>query len=142
MNRDAHFQQILAHARARKNLVVHDSDAPLDADGQVVRAQYVVLHDLGPENTVLRFTERRSAKSSRDMRVVGRCVGVDPSAARRTADAFAEQMDGHVIVVPDRKCWPIVIDQESNVEKDSKVAPPLWFIDVDLVYRTIPVGRV
>lgn len=140
MNRQAHFEQVLARARARPNLVVHDSDAPLDEKGQVVRAQYVVLHDLGPDSKHLAFTERASVAASRMMRVVGRCVGVDPAAARRTADAFAVQMDGHVLVVPGRKCWPITIDDESDVEKDTKVSPPLWYVDIDLVYRTDPAG--
>lgn len=140
MNRQAHFEQILAHARARPNLTVHDSDAPLDENNQIVRDQYVVLHDLGPDETHLRFTERRSVASARTMRVVGRCVGVDPAAARRIADAFGAQMDGHVIVVPDRVCFPITVDDEAEVDKDTKVSPPLWFVDVDLTYRSEPAG--
>lgn len=140
MNRQAHFEQILARARARPNLAVHHSVAPLDSNGQIVRAQYIVLHDVGPDDVQLRFTERRSADSAATMRVVGRCVGVDPAAARRMATVFATQMDGHVIVVPDRTCWPLTIDEESEVKKDTDVSPPLWFVDVDLVYRTEPAG--
>lgn len=139
MNRQAHFEQVLAHARARPNMVVHDSDAPLDENGQIVRASYVVLHDLGPDEVHLRLTERRSVTSARTMRVVGRCVGVDAAAARRVGDAFAAQMDKHVLVVPDRKCFPIVVEV-AEVEKDTKVSPPLWFVDVDLTYRTEPAG--
>lgn len=138
MNRQAHFEQLLARARARPNLIVHDSAAPLDSQGQVVRGQYVVMHDIGPDGTFLRFTERRSITSAREMRVVGRCVGVDPPAARRTADAFKAQMDGFEIVTPGRKCWPVTIDDESDVEKDDKVSPPLWYVDIDLTYRTEP----
>lgn len=139
MNRQAHFEQVMARARARPNLVVHDSDAPLDDNGQIVRASYVVLHDLGPDGTHLRFAERRSVSSARTMRVVGRCVGVDPAAARHVGDAFAAQMDGHTIDVPGRKCFPIIVEV-SEVEKDTKVSPPLWFVDVDLTYRTEPAG--
>ncbi len=139
MNRQAHFEQVMERARARPNLVVHDSDAPLDDKGQVVRASYVVLHDLGPDGTHLRFSERSSVSSARTMRVVGRCVGVDPAAARHVGDAFAGQMDGHTIVVPDRTCFPIIVEL-SEVEKDTKVSPPLWFVDVDLTYRTEPAG--
>lgn len=141
MNRQAHFEQLLNRARARPNLVVHDSDAPLDDKGQVVRATYVVLHDLGPDQIGDdRFTERRTATAGRTMRGVGRCVGVDPAAARRVADAFKTQMDGFEIVTPGRKCWPVVIDDESEVEKDTKVSPPLWYVDIDLVYRSDPAG--
>lgn len=141
MNRQAHFEQLLARARARPNLVVHDSDAPLDDNGQVVRASYVVLHDLGPDEIGdNRLAKRRTAAAGRTMRVVGRCVGVDPAAARRVADAFKPQMDEFVIVVPGRKCWPVEIDDESEVEKDTKVSPPLWYVDIDLVYRSDPAG--
>lgn len=120
-------------------MVVHDSTAPLDEGGQVVRASYVVLHDVGPDAAHLRFTERRSVTSARTMRVVGRCVGTDPAAARRVADAFAGQMDGHTIVVPGRVCFPISVE-ESKVQSDTNVSPPLWFVDVDLTYRTEPAG--
>lgn len=140
MNRQEHFEQVIARARARPNLVVHDSDAPLDDNGQVVRASYVVMHDIGPEDVQLRFTERRSVDSACTMRVVGRCVGVDPAAARRVAAVFGAQMDGHVIVVPGRSCKPLKVADESEVEKDTKVSPPLWYVDVDLTYRTEPAG--
>lgn len=140
MDRQAHFEQVLARARARPNLAVHDSDAPLDDKGQVVRSSYVVLHDLGPDAIETRFTERPSDASACVMRVVGRCVGVDPAAARRVAGAFKVQMDGHVIVVAGRTCWPLTIDDESEVEKDTKVSPPLWYVDVDLTYRSEPAG--
>lgn len=139
MNRQAHFEQILTRARARPNLIVHDSQAPLDGDGQIVRASYVVLHDLGPDDIGdRRFTKRRTVTSGRTMRVVGRCVGEDPAAARRVADAFKTQMDGFEIVTPGRKCWPMVIDDESEADKDAKVSPPLWFVDIDMTYRSDP----
>lgn len=139
MDRQAHFAQLLARARERPNMAVHDSAAPLDSNGQIVRAQYVVLHDVGPDAVHLRFTERRSVSAAATMRAVGRCVGVDPDAARRMAGAFKTQMDGFVIVTPGRKCWPVEVE-EAEVEKDDKVSPPLWFVDVDLTYRTEPAG--
>ncbi len=74
------------------------------------------------------------------MRVVGRCVGVDPAAARHVATAFAAQMDKHVLIVTGRKCWPIKIADESDVKDDDKVSPPLSYIDIDLTYRTDPTG--
>lgn len=140
MNRQEHFEKVIARARARPNLTVHDTRAPLDANGQLVRASYVVLHDLGPDDVHTRFSERRSVDVSRTMRVVGRCVGVDPAAARRVATAFAAQMDGYELIVTGRKCWPITIDDESDVKDDDKVSPPLSYVDVDLVYRSDPIG--
>ncbi|WP_144795697.1 hypothetical protein [Microbacterium paludicola] len=127
------------HARSRPNLVVHDSDAPLDAKGQIVRDSYVVMHDVGPDEIGdNRFAQRRTASSGRTMRVVGRCVGVDPAAARRVAGAFKTQMDGFEILTAGRKCWPLVIDDESEADKDTKVSPPLWFVDIDMTYRSDP----
>lgn len=141
MNRQEHFEQLIAHARARPNLIVHDSAAPLDSAGQIVRGQYVVLHDAGPDEIGdNRFTKRRTDTAGRTMRAVGKCVGVDPAAARRVAAAFKTQMDGHELTVPGRKCWPILIDDESEVDKDEKVSPPLWFVEVDITYRTDPAG--
>lgn len=49
-------------------------------------------------------------------------------------------MDKHVMTVPGRTCRPIVVDDESEVEKDTTVSPPLWFVDVDFTYRTVPKG--
>ncbi|WP_417556162.1 hypothetical protein [Microbacterium sp.] len=141
MNRQAHFEAILTHARERPNLAVHDSTAPLDANNQVVQGQYVVLHDLGPDKIGdARLTARDTADSARKMRVVGRCVGVDPAAARRMADAFRAQVDQFVIVTPGRTCWPLKFDDESDVTEDKGTSPSLWYVDVDYTYWTFPAG--
>lgn len=144
MNRQAHFEQILTRARARPNLTVHDSEAPLDANGQIVRASYVVLHDLGPDGIGdHRFTKRVDVNSGRVMRVVGRCVGEDAAAARRVSTALIAQLTppgGWSPTVEGRDCWPLVLDDESDVKKDDKVSPPLWFVDVDFTYRSNPSG--
>ncbi|OJU41820.1 MAG: hypothetical protein BGN97_03725 [Microbacterium sp. 69-10] len=141
MNRQAHFEAILTHARERPNLIVHDSAAPLDSNNQIVRGQYVVLHDLGPDEIGnQRFMERDTVVSARQMRVVGRCVGVDPPAARRTADAFKVQVDQFVIVTPGRECTPLVIDEESEVTEDKGTSPSLWYVDVDFTYWSNPAG--
>jgi hypothetical protein len=141
MDRQAHFEVILARARARPNMVVHDSAAPLDGNGQIVRGQYVVLHDLGPDRIGdNRFTKVDTEDSARQMRVVGRCVGVDPPAARRTAGAFGKQMDQFVIVTPGRTCTPMLIDDETDVTEDKGTSPSLWYVDVDLTYWSNPAA--
>ncbi|WP_336647526.1 hypothetical protein [Microbacterium sp. MMO-10] len=138
MNRQAHFETILTRARARPNLIVHDSTAPLNGDGTVVRASYVVLHDHGPDEiSDRRYTGSRDGDEGRTMRVIGRCVGEDPAAARRVASALIGQLtNGWTPIVPGRICWPLLIDDESEAIEDDKVSPSLWYVDVDFTYRS------
>ncbi|MDR6868452.1 hypothetical protein J2Y69_003068 [Microbacterium resistens] len=141
MNRYAHFEAIIARARERGAPPVHDSNAPLNSDGTVVRSSYVVLHDLGPDEIGDdRYTAADDVTAARTMRIVARCVGEDPAAVRRVADAMIAQLVGWTPVVPGRVCWPIRLDDEGEVEDDQKVSPPLPFIDLDLIYRSTPEG--
>ena len=138
MNRQAHFDAILTRARARPNLIVHDSTAPLNEDGTIVRASYVVLHDHGPDEIGdRRYTGSRDGDEGRTMRVIGRCVGEDPEAVRHVQSALIGQLThGWVPTVPGRTCWPLIVDDEGEIEEDDTVSPSLWFADVDFTYRS------
>lgn len=141
MDRAEHFEAMLARARERPALEVHDTTVPLNSDGTVARRQYVVLHDLGADELGdERYTAPQQATSACTMRYVARCVGVDPTAARHIADAVRAQFLRWVPTVPGRSCWPVVLDQEGDVEEDRDVSPPLSFIDIDFTFRSNPGG--
>lgn len=141
MDRYAHFQAILARAREHPALVVHDTDAPLNPDGTVVRSSYVVFHDLGADDIDDdRYTAADDLNASRQMRVVARIVGRDAAAVRRVSDAVEAQMLGWSPVVPGRECWPLRLDEEGEMDDDRTVSPSLPFVELDFIYRSNPEG--
>lgn len=139
MNRQAHFAALIARAKQRPNLIVHDGEAPLNADGTPFRASYVVLHDLGADDVGdARYTKAQTADSARTMRVVARCVGEDENAVRGVMDALSAQFIHWAPTVQGRHCWALVLDNESEIQNDDTVKPPLKFADLDFTYRTTP----
>lgn len=134
-----HFEALIARGRARPNLAVHDTNAPLNPDRTIVRGQYVVLHDLGfDELEAGRYTAEQLATSAATFRVVARCVGEDPAAARRIADVVRAQFVRWEPTVAGRACWPVRLAEESELLQDRDVSPPLSYIDVDLTFRSFP----
>lgn len=139
MDSEAHFSAVLARLREHPALTVEDSEMPT-VDGVIVRASYVVLHDLGPDEIHTRYTADSTSDSARTMRVVARCVGVDPAAVRRVRDAVAKQLGRWAPQVPGRVCERMQLVDESEVQADRKIQPPLWWADLDFTYRTSPGG--
>lgn len=141
MDRAAHFEALLARLRERQGLTVHDTNAPLDEKQRVVRGTYVVLHDLGPdEYGDERYTAPQTADSAATMRVVARCVGEDANAVRKISGVVRRQFLRWAPTVTGRTCWPLVLDEEGEIEEDKDVSPPLPFADIDFTYRTTPGG--
>lgn len=139
--RHEHFEAVIARGRARPNLAVHDTNAPLNPDKTLFRGQYVVLHDLGPDELGdERYTTAQLATSAVTMRYVARCVGEDPAAARRIADVVRAQFVRWTPVVAGRVCRPVELDQEGELMQDKDTTPPLSYTDIDLTFRSLPEG--
>lgn len=132
--RSAHMTAFMARLGGLP-VPAHDSDAPLDGDGQIVRASYVVAWDMGPD--VLdddRVASAQAYESEGDYRFVTKSVGTSPFAARAVRDAVAAQMTGHRLVVAGRNCDPIRLDPTAApVQRDTSASPPLWFIEDDWI---------
>ncbi len=141
MNRHAHFEAILARARERAAPPTYDTDAPLNPDGTVVRSSYRVMHDLGADDIGDdRYAALNGDDAARTMRFVARCVGVDPAAVRRVADATRAQFVKWTPIIPGRSCWPVRLDGDGEMKEDKTVSPPLPYVDLDFTYRTFPEG--
>lgn len=113
----------------------HDSDAPLDGDGQIVRASYVVAWDMGPDTLDdERLTAGQRVDSDGDYRFVTKSVGTTPFACREVHDAVTERVIGHRLVVAGRTCEPARLDAGGDrVQRDTSVSPPLYFIEADWI---------
>lgn len=131
--RSAHMAAFMSWLDGGIDPAVYDSDAPLNPDGTIVRASYVVVWDTGPD--VLddeRFALPQAYESDGDYRFVTKAVGITPLAARAVRDAVASRLTGHRLVVTGRNCDPIRLDPISApVQRDTSVSPPLWFIEDD-----------
>ncbi len=112
----------------------HDSEAPLNSDGSVVRESYFVLHDLGPDELEDdRYTAAQSSESTLTHRVLVRATGVTAKAARNLTDAAVGELVGTSITVSGRRCDPIQVDPQSftAIKRDTAISPPLYFRDVE-----------
>lgn len=133
--RSAHMAAFVAHLDAGIAPPVHDSDAPLNADGTIVRASYVVVFDTGPDDLDDgRLGASQRVDSDADYRFVTKAVGVTPLAARAVQDAVAARVTGHRLVVTGRTCEPARLDPgDDSVQRDTSVSPPLYFIEADWI---------
>ncbi|HEU5223436.1 MAG TPA: hypothetical protein VFU07_07120 [Candidatus Lumbricidophila sp.] len=133
--RAAHVEAFMAWLQAGIAPDVHDSDAPLTADGQVVHGSYVIVFDTGPDSLDEgRVTASQQVSSPGNYRFVTRSVGVDPFAARRVRDAVAARLTGVRLEVAGRVCQPIYLDpSNAPVKRDTSLLPPLYFIEDDWI---------
>lgn len=133
--RTAHMAAFIAWVDGGIAPPVHDSDAPLDADGQIIRASYVVAFDTGPDMLDDdRVAAPQRVDSAGDYRFVTKSVGVTPFAARAVHDAVAARVTGARLVVSGRRCEPARLDPGNDaVQRDTTVSPPLYFIEADWI---------
>lgn len=133
--RSAHMAAFISWLDGGIATAVHDSDAPLNPDGTIVRASYVVAWDTGPDSLDdERLAATQQVDSRGDYRFVTKSVGVTPFAARAVHDAVAARVTGQRLVVSGRRCEPIRLDPGNDgVQRDTTVSPPLYFIEADWI---------
>lgn len=136
MNRSAAFDA--AKALLTAPLVAHDTDAPLDSKGQVVRSQYVVLVDLSPDLTDDRLSSPQNAGGSGVHRILARSVGITPFAVREVDRAVAAKWCGARPSVAGRRVAPMRCDEFGPVLRDTDVSPPLYFIESEYSFDSSP----
>lgn len=138
MSRSAHFAGFLA--LLGPPLDSHDTMVPLNTDGTIRRASYVVAHDLGADDPPddERYTKRPDAASKVTYRYVTKAVGTTPFAAREVDDKVAAQVVGEVLEVAGRVCDPIVRDEVGDMKQDTDTSPPLYFIESDYLVTSKP----
>ena len=139
--RTAHYSAFETRVKARVpalSAFVFDGDAPPNADGTVKRASYVVLHDMGfdvQDDARLTVTVQDAADGM--YRVVGRVVGETRAAVRAVVDVLKSQLVGQVLTIAGRRCEPIAVESGPHpVERDDDVSPPLFWVDLDFIWRS------
>ena len=138
MNRAGHFEAF--KAAIPTPVAAHDTIAPLAADGQLVRASYAVLHDIGADGPPSdeRWTAAQRATSKVTWRYVVKSVGTTPFAARSVDSAIATGLIGKTLTVSGRICDPLRLDDVGDVKTDTSVSPPLFYVEADYLLRSQP----
>jgi len=132
MDRDAHFQAFKARLESNPSLHVYDHDAPLDADGQVVHATYVILYDLGPDDLDDdRFTAPQRADSTATYRCVAKIVAETPFAVRQVLKVVDGLLIKAKLTVQGRSVDPVRLDNAGPIKRDTDISPPLYFAEND-----------
>lgn len=108
---------------------VHPS-ARLEADGDLVRSNYVILYPPPPILDDGRVTKAQDINSDATFMVDGKVVAVDALGCAFLADAVLAQMVGHKLVLSGRRCDPAKLDDMDKVRPDNSVSPPLFFCDI------------
>lgn len=118
--------------------LVFDGDAPLNGDGTVRRATYLVLHDMGfdrQDDDRLTVTVQDAADGR--YRVVVRVVATTRGGVRATIDALKTGLVGVRLTIAGRFCQPIEIDPGPYpIERDDDVKPPIFYCDLDFTFRS------
>lgn len=122
-------------------VAAHDMGAPLAEGGQLLRASYAIVYDIGTDRPPRddRYTKRQTADSAATWRYVVRSVGVTPFAARSVDEAVARGVVGRTIEVAGRVFEPIEQDDVGEVEEDADSSPPLYYVESDYLIRSQPV---
>lgn len=137
--RSAHFAAVMAIVNARvPALAAYDGDAPLNADGTVKRATYLVLHDMGfDEQDDGRLSSLVLDAADGTYRVVVRVVATTRAAVREVAGVVKTGMVGQVPAVSSRSCGPLTVEAGPRpVERDDDVQPPIFYLDLDFIWRS------
>jgi hypothetical protein len=115
-----------------------DGDAPLNTDGTVRRASYLVLHDMGfdqQDDDRLSVTVQDTADGR--YRVIVRIVATTRAAIRSLVDIVKPGLVGVRLTIPGRLCQPIEIDVGPYpIERDDNVSPPIFYVDLDFTWRS------
>lgn len=147
--RTAHYAAFEAAVKAAVpplSSLVFDGDVPLNADGTIRRATYVVLHDMGFDSQ----DDGRLAEDPDDVadgtyRVVARVVcapsasgvGVARTGVRDVADTLTSGLVRTILTVPGRVCGAIRKDDgPTGIDRDESVSPPVFYLDVDFIWRS------
>lgn len=136
MQRAEHFAAFLSAIPAP--VAGHDTAAPTNSDGTLLRASYAVAYDRGakapPDDG--RLTKGQSADDAVTWRFVVKSVGTTPFAARSVDSAIASALVGRTLIVAGRRCDPIRMDDNGEVKRDSAVSPPLYYTESDYLLRS------
>ncbi len=138
--RTAHFNAFDARVKARVPALAsktYDGDAPL-LNGQVVQETYLILHDFGfDEQNDERLSVTVQDTADGTYRVVVRVVATTRAAVRTVVDTVKTNMVGQVLTITGRVCGPLEVEPGPRpVERDDDVSPPLFWADLDFIWRS------
>jgi hypothetical protein len=137
----AHYAAVKARLQADAALTdkVFDS-ARIDADGNLVRDQYLILFGSPGSRDTGRLTAAQSATADASFDYTIRAVSVSVDGCFMLLEKVYAQLAGFVPTIAGRYCNPISLDGSGfEVEPDMSVSPPLYSVDVDVTLASSPI---
>ena len=133
----AHFAAVKARLNADAALAGKGSDAIRMEAGLPVRDTYWVLFGGAPDELDDgRLSAPQRADSDAEYVYTVRFVSVTHDAVLQGAERVVAQLVGWSPTVAGRNCGAIVLDDQQPVDADTRVSPPLYFIDLDFVLKS------
>lgn len=111
-----------------------------DAQGTLVRDQYVILYHTTPEASSERFNlPATMSNSALELEFDVRAVGTTARGAARTLEAFLTRTVGQTLTVSGRQVTPLTVGVSgSRVQTDKSVSPPLYYQDASVLCVSRP----
>ena len=134
----AHYAAVKDRLNADTVLAGKGSDAIRMENGLPVRATYWVLFGGAPDDLDDdRLAAPQQADSDAEYVYTVRFVSVTHDAVLQGAERVIAQLVGWVPTIAGRNCGAIELDEgDANVDADTRVTPPLFFIDLDFILRS------
>jgi hypothetical protein len=134
----AEYAAVKARLNAHTSLAGKGSDSIRMENGLPVRATYWVLFG-GPPDTLDddRLAATQKTDSDAEYVYTFRFVSVTHDAVLQGAQAALAQLLDWTPTVAGRSCQPIALDDGVQpVDADTRVTPPLLFVDLDFVLKS------
>ncbi len=136
----AHYDAMHDRLEARPSLANKvDDTARLNANGEYIRTNYIILFGGAPAET---GGDRQARSQIRNDNAVFdyrlRHVGISPEAVRRLIDESNAQLFEWTPIIPGRRCVRMHYPprQKPEVQVETSVKPPLFYADTEWVLRS------
>lgn len=131
-----HYEAFKTFYEAGENMPTVFDAVRIDESGTLIRDTYVILWppvvDLGDD----RFLKAQDFDSSQEHDFLVRVVAPSVSLAAKAADRVIARMVGAEIVVDGRTVTKISLSEQTRINADTAVRPPLFFADYTFHLRS------
>jgi hypothetical protein len=133
----AHYAAVKAQLEADPALKVSDAARTTGNPPTLAREQYLILYGSTGELVNDRLAAAQAPNSDATYRYTIRAVSISADGVLLLMTKVYAQLAGKVLTVAGRNCSPIVLDNnDANVEPDMSVAPPLFYLDIDVELKS------
>jgi len=131
----AEYTDVKSRLTADPAVKVYDA-VRQDANGKLLRETYLLLFPGAGDADDDRLSAAQSPDSDVEFEWRIRAVSINTDGIMLLLAKVRNQLSGYVVTAAGRLCSPIRIEDDSDVEPDYSVTPPLLYCDVYITFRS------